>query len=346
METPFMTIRRYALPVALGLFAASPQALADPTYLTVDIPNSFGTSLIDINKSGATTGFYLDQSFTPQGFIRTADGTVIYLAKFDDTMVLPDAINRKGQTAGQLGSGGYITAPNGTFTFFQPPGAKLAGARNLNDRGVAVGDFEDAAEVTHGFVRSRNGNIRVIDVRGAGTAQFQGTSVDDINNGGTISGTFIDSAGRQHGFLREPGKKTVKFDAPGAANTVWAKLNESGTIVGTYTDANSASHGYLRMTDGTFVTFDANNAGHGAKQGTKAYDINANGIVAGDVVDAGNHSYGFLRSANGKVVVFDEPDAGEGEGGGTYFVKINDANQISGGYTDTIGIGHGFIRTP
>lgn len=338
-----MTIRRYALPVALGLFAASPQALADPAYLTVDIPNSFATALIDINKGGATTGYYLDQSFNSQGFIRAADGTIIYLAKFDDTMVLPDAINRKGQTAGQLGSGAYVTAPDGAFTFFQPPGAKLAGARNLNDRGVAVGDFEDAAEVTHGFVRSKNGKIRVIDVRGAGTAQFQGTSVDDINAAGTISGTFTDGVGHQHGFLREPGKKTVTFDAPGAANTVWAKLNDSGTIVGTYTDANSASHGYLRTTDGTFVTFNAKNAGSGASQGTKAYDINANGIVAGDVVDAGNFSHGFLRSANGKVVVFDVPDADKR--GATYFVKINDADQISGGYTDTIGIGHGFIRT-
>lgn len=336
-----MTIRRYALPVALGLLAASPQALADPTYVTVDIPNSFGTALIAINKSGATTGYYIDQSSNPQGFIRAADGTIIYLEKFDDTMVLPSAINRKGQTAGQLGSGAYLTAPDGAFTFFQPPGATLAGARNLNDRGIAVGGFEDAAEVTHGFVRSRNGKIRVVDVRGAGTAQFQGTSVDDINNGGTISGTFIDSAGGQHGFLREPGKKLVKFDPPGAANTIWAKLNESGAIAGMYTDANSASHGYLRMTDGTFVTFDAANAGHGASQGTKAYSINANGIVAGDVIDAGNHSHGFLRSANGKVVVFDVPDSQ-----GTSLVKINDANRISGGYIDKIGNAYGFIRTP
>ena len=117
-----------------------------------------------------------------------------------------------------------------------------------------MGQYVDASNVPHGFVRDANGAITTFDVPGAGTGAFQGTLVfgpsGAISAAGTILGNYIDASYAVHGFVRAPNGAITSFDAPGAGTgpgqgTFPASFNPAGAIVGSYVDASGVSHGFL-----------------------------------------------------------------------------------------------------
>jgi hypothetical protein len=69
---------------------------------------------------------------------------------------------------------------------------------------VVVGQYFDASNAIHGFVRTMQGTITTFDIAGAGTGPFQGTIPLCNNPVGAITGNYIDSNNVSHGFLRSP----------------------------------------------------------------------------------------------------------------------------------------------
>ncbi|HEY2446674.1 MAG TPA: hypothetical protein VGI20_13145 [Rhizomicrobium sp.] len=59
----------------------------------------------------------------------------------------------------------------------------------------------DANNVFHGFHRSSDGRVRVLDAPGAGGGAFQGTFVSAINDKRAAAGYYFDSSGTAHGFM-------------------------------------------------------------------------------------------------------------------------------------------------
>jgi hypothetical protein len=101
---------------------------------------------------------------------------------------IADNINPAGVIAGQYAdtsnvTHGFVRTPNGTITTFNAPGAGTAPGQGtftalttgLSPAGAVTGNYADASNVNHGYVRAPNGAITTFDAPGAGTAPGQGT---------------------------------------------------------------------------------------------------------------------------------------------------------------------------
>ena len=67
-----------------------------------------------------------------------------------------------------------------TFTTFDAPGAGTGAYEGtfgggINTAGAIAGEYLDANNVFHGFVRAANGTITTFNVKKAGTGTYQGT---------------------------------------------------------------------------------------------------------------------------------------------------------------------------
>jgi hypothetical protein len=216
---------------------------------------------------------------------------------------------------------GYLRAPDGTGTSFDPPGAGTvpgsyqgtypANLSGINPEGASVGEYVDMNYLVHGYLRAPNGSFTEFNDPNAGTGADtgQGTLSLGINPAGEISGTYIDASYVFHGYMRAPDGTITDYDVPGAGTGAyqgtnacwfipcWGGINPAGTVTGFYVDASNVYHGFLRSRDGKIVTFDAPGAGTGAWQGTQPMTINPEGAITGYYTDADNVVHGFLRLA-------------------------------------------------
>jgi len=97
---------------------------------------------------------------------------------------------------------------------------------SVNDRGQALGVYEDGAGILHGYLLW-NGTFTTIDAPGAGSE----TVPLGINNRGDTVGGYADAARTIHGFLLRNGTFTT-IDAPGApSGTVATDINDRGDIL-------------------------------------------------------------------------------------------------------------------
>jgi uncharacterized membrane protein len=294
------------IPVLSGVapaHATAPQG----TFVTFDIPGSdLGIQQPDgINPSGAIAGVYsavINQNSVLLGFLRAPDGTVTTIAPPGSTFTFVGSpffnnggppINPAGALAGYYfdASGaehGFLRAPNGTFSTFDPLGSTSTFPSGINPEGAISGGYFDANSVLHGFLRARDGTITTFDVPGA----FNGTRPGGINPAGVIVGAYSDANFVNHGFLRASDGTFTTFDPPGSAAPFGTfsviAINPAGAIVGSYGDG-FAFHGFLRARDGTFTTMDPPGATSSA-----ATAINPGGVVAGSYGDATGAFHGFL----------------------------------------------------
>ena len=76
----------------------------------------------------------------------------------------------------------------------------------LNLKGAGTGQYIDAGNVNHGFVRAADGRITTFDAPApaAGTGAYQGTIPYANNLAGQVTGWTIDDNGVFHAFVRTP----------------------------------------------------------------------------------------------------------------------------------------------
>jgi hypothetical protein len=328
---------RMWIPLVIGVFLALGLALAAsaqqrPRFITFDPSGSQGTYPSGISDVGVITGDYYDSNNVSHGFVRTPDGEIT-------TFDAPGA----GSTPG-LGLG--------TFPY------------SITSAGAITGFYYDSNSVSHGFVRTPDGEIRTFDAPGAGSTpgSFQGTYAGNINVEGEIAGDYIDSDNVYHGFLRTPHGNIVTFNARGAGtgagqgtSTAFADgINLLGAIPGAYEDANNVSHGFVRTPLGSIITFDAPGAGTGPGPaecyycpGTVSDGINVFGVIVGTLLDNNTVWHGYVRTPDGFITTFEAPDAGSTPGSfqGTVAQNINAGGAITGYVTDGNYFDHGFVRS-
>src|SRR5205823_1590675 len=308
-----------------------------------------GTRAYSQNPAGAITGWYSEATDVVHAYVRAANGSfTVFDAPGAGTGPFPQGtlsyggINPAGAIAGYYTddsnvSHGFLRAPDGAFTTFDAPGAGTGDGQgtfapifgfNINPQGTITGNYIDASNVSHGFVRAPNGTLTTFDAPGAGTTtdSFQGTYPSSINQAGAICGAYLDESNEYHGFVRAPNGTLTTFDAPGAGTTSGSfqgtypsSINQAGAICGAYLDESNVYHGFVRAPNGTLTTFDAPGAGTTTDsfQGTVAFANNPAGAITGYYLDENNVNHGFVRAHNGTFTTFDAPGAGTGAFQGT-----------------------------
>ena len=174
------------------------------------------------------------------------------------------------------------------------PGATYTAASGINNLGDVVGNYDDSAGSTHGFLLSK-GVYTTIDVPGALL-----TSPAYINDSGEIAGIFEAADSKFHSYLFD-GVSFTTIDLPGAINTVALGLNNLGEVVGYYEDANIHYHGFT-WSSGTFTTVDVPGS-----MLTFVFGINDAGILVGLFNNEHNNSKSFARLVDGTFKEFNLP---------------------------------------
>ena len=124
----------------------------------------------------------------------------------------------------------YLIDRRGPRTI-DPPGSLLAAAFGVNDRGDAVGGFEDAVG-GHGFLRDKHGNYTIIDFPGASFTEVRGVN----NRGDTVGQYTIDPVFffPFFGFVRTRDGEFTTVNYPGALATIVTGINNRGDLVGIF----------------------------------------------------------------------------------------------------------------
>jgi len=195
----------------------------DGTFTVFDVPGAANLSVVGINAGGAVTSSFADILFVYHGFLRNPDGTSdIFDAPGVGIGCDPESgtgcimgtgvadINGSGEIVGTdyatIGPRSFVRTAAGVFNVFTPPGTNGAGSSSagINDSGAIVGNYTDANNATHGYLRNPDGTItRIDDPNAFQEANSAGTFVTHINATGAIVGYYFDAQGARHGFLRE-----------------------------------------------------------------------------------------------------------------------------------------------
>ena len=281
------------------------------------IGNGQGTRAFAINPVGTITGSYTDNSGRCHGYVRAANGTFTQIDAPDagtgpfpqgtfPSNITPMGINPAGAIIGFYVDAssvqhGFVRAPNGIITEFDPPGSIFTDPNGIDQTGAITGFYFDANFVGHGFLRVTDGTITSFDAPGADhtPGSGNGTFGVGLTPSGAIEGVFVDVNGVLHGFVRSNQGTFTTYDAPGAGTgagqgTLPESNNTLGAITGQYIDASNVNHGFLRNQLGSFSVFDVPGAGTSAGQGTIPLGNNNPGAIVGESIDGGNVAHGFL----------------------------------------------------
>jgi len=277
-----------------------------------------------INIMGAVVSNYTDVNYGTHGYVRAADGKITTFdapgagagvsASGNWLGTYPQTINDFGEIAGYYIDAndvwhGFFRDFRGKITTFDAPGAgTLAGqgtfvnytAPSLNDLGTLADYYQDANNVFHGYLRTREGKFIEIDAPpGMGTDPWEGVILSSINLEGVVTGICIAPGQWWHACARSRNGKWEVFDlfpSPDGAVTIGEQINNFGAITGyAYDQIGFAVHGFLRSPDGKMTAIDVPGAGTEWPGGTEADVINDLGMVAGTYTDANSVTHGWLR---------------------------------------------------
>ena len=255
-----------------------------------------------------------------------------------------------------------------TITFEAPGAGTGAGqgtfVSGVNAAGTIAGNYIDANNVSHSFLRNRNGVFTTFDPPGTASIYypgFEGSGAIGLNDAGAAGGYFVDATFTVHAYIRTPDGRFITYDWPGACtasqNTgchgsgVW-NINDFGVAVGPYEDTsgNFVAHCAIRYPDGRFTTFEVPGSAMLVGEGTLPASfsgLNRWGAITGEYYDSNYVFHSFLRTAEGKFIKFEAPGADTTDSFyGTFPTSLNDSTQIAGYYLDSNGVYHGFQRNP
>jgi hypothetical protein len=165
-----------------------------------------GTQAAGLTDDGAVAGTVEDSGDTSHGFLRGPDGS---FTEFDAAGGMCDTyvsdINSQQTIVGLYvapgATGGFLRSVSGEITSF---GDWMSfGVGTINTSGVVTGNYYDAQQVGHSWVRAADGNIIYFDAPGAGKNANQGTFAGANNDSEEITGDYVDSNGVNHGFIVE-----------------------------------------------------------------------------------------------------------------------------------------------
>jgi probable HAF family extracellular repeat protein len=259
----------------------------NPTFTTIDVPGDWGvTGVSGINSFGNMVGIYAKNN----------GGAGVHSFELVD----------------------------GTFSYFDYPGAYGTFAGGINDSGTIVGYAESNGGLTaQGFFYDGTTFTPFQD------GHLPSTLAMSLDNGGDVVGGKGDP-GSTRGFEMRSGKfKNLSPPPSGQWVYVYATaINSLGEVVG-WTDYDGFDYGSGRYQTISFP---------GAAQ-TEAHGVNDSGIVVGWYL-AESCACGFAL-VNGHFLSFGYPGAT-----GTFPSAINASGQVVGSYTFDYQTFHGFVTSP
>jgi hypothetical protein len=186
---------------------------------TFQAPDAFttgylnGTTSVNINSAGDSTGWYYDAAQVVHSYVRLANGVITeYSAPGASSLAYhgtwPTQIDDAGAVIGfyfddNYGSHGYLRNPDGTFanlTLPDPSRNNQVFANWVNHRGDMVGTYTDANGAYHGYLHLHSGAYVYLSDQAAGSGQYQGTIPVRVNSRDEVAGYYIDASGVYHGF--------------------------------------------------------------------------------------------------------------------------------------------------
>jgi hypothetical protein len=261
-------------------------------------------------------------------------------------------INDEGVIAGYFGSGmpghpnkGYTLLPpyEGNYVNENFPGSAQTQVTGLNNRGVTVGFWADAAGDNFGWVNV-DGHFRQVDYPTGDPATPSVDQLLGVNDQDVAVGFYTDGQGNNHGYeynvLTGTYRSVVDPQNPGASLTA-AAINDAGDLAGFYAASDGNTDGFLLTHHGRkFIDL----AYPGASS-TMALGVNNRDEVVGTYTDGSGSSatmHGFTWTPWAGFTSVDNP-----HGVGTTTINgVNDRGQLVGFYVDAAGNTDGFLATP
>jgi hypothetical protein len=176
----------------------------DGVISTIDVPGARSTIPVAINNQGQIVGEYRSPDLSFHGFLLT-DGAFVTIdegpvtGRFADSAAF--AINNSGEIGGPFFDPNTFRSyllKNNSVTTIDVPGQGDTTIEGINNRGDAVGIFNDINLAQHGFLFS-HGTFRTVDFPGGNTTFALGT-----NDSGLIVGEYSAPDGSIHSFLATP----------------------------------------------------------------------------------------------------------------------------------------------
>ena len=237
-----------------GYLLAPPYGQVD--YKNENFPGSAQTQVTGLNDNGTTVGFLSDTNIGPPN-----DDNVGF---FEHNGVFRRVVNPNTPAGGV-------------------PINQLLG---VNNSGIAVGFYNDAAGNSHGYTLNIDTlTFSEFDVPGATS-----TTTTAINNLGWIAGTDV-AGGVTEAFIEKGGTFRL-FAVPGAMSTSFFGLNDEGIAVGDYVNSLGETNGLVFNT--VLDTFISLNDPNGILGGTTLNSINDEGQIVGFYVDPAGNTDGLL----------------------------------------------------
>ena len=227
-----------------------------------------------------------------------------------------------------------IQIPGATGT--SPGGLYGAFAYGIDNAGVVSGFYNDASNISHGFVW-RNGTLHTLDNPGS-----LYTALSSVSNRVVAVGYYGDlTTAHAAMYSFQSGAWTTLPDISGMSNNEGYGINKHGVVVGVaggggFNNPSNAAAWIWYPSSRLYSFF----AVPGATQySTFANAINDNGQVVGSFSDT-NGGHGFLKDGQ-TYTTLDVPGAAFG----TTAFGINNAGTIVGVWGNLSGWSEGFVRT-
>lgn len=298
-----LRLKHFAVALIAVLLSGLAFANNTPVFTTID-NNADPTfnQLLGINDSGEIAGYFGSgaQGHPNQGYTISAPYTEFVSANFPGSVqTQATGINNNGvlsmfwsnTNTGTDANFGGIREGASPFTFVSvndplvgssPPVNQVLG---INQSMIAVGFYNDANGVSHGFTYS--GQFIAVNVTGSTSVVAAGISNDNM-----ICGFFTNAAGHTQGFVKpKSGVSLTTLAVPDASVTQLFGINDGGIAVGTYVDASGLSHGMAyNLATGKITHLDDPNG----TMGTVLNGINNKGEIVGFYTDAAGNTHGLL----------------------------------------------------
>jgi hypothetical protein len=305
------------------------------SFTPVTVAGSTSVTAAAINDRQQIAGFDTNSAGTTEGFVRDSSGRITSLAFPGATMTQALGLNNRGEVVGvyQVGSGSSAATHGFTWTaktrfktVDDPNGVGNTTVNGVNDAGVLVGFYVDAAGNTHGML-AKPGSAGPITERLNLAAMPNGTvSITQGRDGHYTA--HVNAYGLTPGSAHE-----VEIDAPGATGPVVrfgaVSANPSGVIDASITSVDTDT----RLPYGARFVI---------RLGANTGDFNRN-AVAGEVIGQSMSLPAVPHGSSAQLTAVNQSTSGTDLGrlAGTATVTYDPAKQTLAVTVNATGVGAG-----